>query len=429
VKKLIKYKDDFKDYKIPKTMKAVVLSGRGFENIKIKRVPVPEPGPKQLLARVDAAGVCTSILKIIEQGSAHKLLNGWDISRWPIILGDEGSLTIVKAGWELGDIYPVGKRYGIQPAVDHGPINHPERYNNKGKGMKKTAVGYSLGGQLSEYILVQEEVIEGSCLIPLPDNEMPYFAVSMAEPISCVVSAQTRNVHIYKDSPQSPRYAKLGIKENGTCIVVGAGAMGKIHTELAMRYMPRILIVCDVLKERLNWIRSKLKPKAEKKGIKLITVTPDKISKLLAEVTEGRMADDIILAVGIRKVQQEAFSWLGFGGTINFFGGLLKGDSLLNIDNIRVHYEEIKVAGSSGGDPGDYIDTLDAIKNNDIDPGNYVAAVGSIDNSVKVLEMIKSNKIQGKAIIYPHIRHMELNMVDYWDGEKEDIFLEENLKV
>ena len=145
-------------------------------------------------------------------------------------------------------------------------------------------------------------------------------------------------------------------------------------------------------------------------------------------VTDGKMADDIILAVGIRQVQQEAFSWLGFGGVINFFGGLPKGDSLLNIDNIKVHYEEIKVAGSSGGDPGDYIETLKAIKNNDIDAGNYVAAVGSIDNTVKVLHMIKNNEIQGKAILYPHIKETDLKMVDYWDKEKENKFLGENLK-
>ena len=426
--KLEKYKNDFKDYKIPETMKATVLSGVGFENIATKEVSVPELGPKQLLARVDAAGVCTSILKIIQLGAKHKYFNGWDPEKWPAILGDEGSLTIVNVGSELKGKYSAGKRYGIQPAVDHGPINHLERYNNNGKGMEKTAVGYTLSGLLAEYILIQEEVMEGNCLIPLPDDNLPYFAVSMAEPISCVISAQTRNVHIYKDSLQSPRYTKLGIKEGGVCIVVGAGAMGLIHVELAMRFRPKVLIVDDVLEERLSWVNRVLRPKAEENGIKLITVTPDKIYDLLTDITDGKMADDIILAVGIKPVQQEAFNWLGFGGVINLFGGLPKGDSQLNIDNIKVHYEEIKVAGSSGGDPGDYIETLEAIKNNDIDAGNYVAAVGSVDNTVKVLHMIKNNQIQGKAILYPHIKQTDLKMVDYWDKGKEDKFLEENIK-
>ncbi|MBU4292544.1 MAG: alcohol dehydrogenase catalytic domain-containing protein [Actinobacteria bacterium] len=426
--KLEKYINDFQDYKIPKKMKATVLSGIGFENISVKEVPVPTVSPKQLLARVDAAGVCTSILKIIEQGAEHKYFNGWDPAKWPTILGDESSLTIVKVGRELEGKYFTGKRYGIQPAVAHRPINHLERYNNNGKGMEKTAVGYTLSGLLAEYMLIQEEVIEGGCLVPLPDDNLAYFEVSMAEPISCVISAQTRHIHFYKDYLQSPRYAKLGIKEDGVCIVVGAGAMGLIHIELAMRFRPKILIVNDLLEERLSWVDKVLKPKAGKKGIKLITVTPDKIYDLLTNVSNGKMADDIILAVGIKQVQQEAFKWLGFGGVINLFGGLKKGDSLLKIDNMKVHYEEIKVAGSSGGDPADYIETLEAINNNDIDAGNYVAAVGSIDNSIKVLNMIKNNQIQGKAILYPHIKQMDLKMVNYWSKEKENKFLEKNLK-
>ncbi len=426
--KLEQYKNDFKNYKIPRTIKATVLSGLGFENIAVKEVPVPEPGPKQLLARVDAAGVCTSILKIIKQGAKHKYLYGWDPVKWPLTLGDEGSLTIVKIGHELEGKYSIGKRYGLQPAVDTNPINHLERYYDNGKGVEKMGVGYTLPGQLAEYILIQEEIIEANCLILLKDNDIPGFAVSMAEPISCVVSSQDRNIHIYKDSPQSTRYAKLGIKENGVCIIVGAGAMGKIHLELAMRFKPRILIANDILEERLNWVKRVLGPKAKEKGIRLLTVTPDKIDNLLTDVTKGKMADDIIMAVGIRKVQQEALNWLGFGGVINLFGGLPKGDSQLNVDNIKVHYEEIRVTGSSGGDPGDYIQTLEAIRNNDIDPGNYVAAVGSIENAPKVLKMIHDNEIQGKAILYPHIKQTDLKMVDYWDEEKENKFLDEYLK-
>ena len=126
--------------------------------------------------------------------------------------------------------------------------------------------------------------------VPLPDDNLHYFAVSMAEPISCVVSGQTRHIHIYKDYPQSQRYAKLGIKKGGVCIVVGAGAMGLIHIELAMRFRPKILIVNDLLEERLSWVDKVLKPKAEKRRIKLITVTPDKIYNLLTDVSSGKMA-------------------------------------------------------------------------------------------------------------------------------------------
>ena len=107
-----------------------------------------------------------------------------------------------------------------------------------------------------------------------------------------------------------------------------------IHSELAMRYEPRILIVSDILQERLDWVDTVLKPKALKKGISLLTTTPGSLFDILKKESHGKLADDIICAVGIKAVQQEAFNWLAAGGVINLFGGLKKGDSILEIDNI-----------------------------------------------------------------------------------------------
>ena len=55
--------------------------------------------------------------------------------------------------------------------------------------------------------------------------------------------------------------------------------------------------------------------------------------------------------------------------------------------------------------------TLKAINDNDVDPGNYVAAVGSMDNAIDVLKMIKDGNIDGKAILYPHVRQTPLQEV------------------
>ena len=195
----------------PSDMLAARLHGVGLENLRVERVPVPQPNDNQLLARVDAAGVCSSTLKLIAQGSDHTFLNGWDLTRFPIQLGDEGCVTIVAVGKNLDNRFAVGQRYCIQPAVDHPPINHCERYRDGGKGMTKVAVGYTLPGHLAQYILVTEEVIAAGCLLPLPDQDMPYFAAGLAEPISCVISAQDRHLHIHQRAPDAPREPKLGL--------------------------------------------------------------------------------------------------------------------------------------------------------------------------------------------------------------------------
>ncbi|GAI02373.1 unnamed protein product, partial [marine sediment metagenome] len=207
-------------------------------------------GAGQLLARVDAAGVCTSILKLIEQGAEHAFINGWDMERWPVILGDEGTVTIVKVGENLRGEYEVGQRFAIQPAVGVRPVLHRERYADNAEGMDKCAVGYTLGGHLAQYIRIQEEVLEAECLLPLPSEEMGYFEVSMAEPISCVYSAQQRNYHLIKDGPHGERKPHAGILPGGVAVVIGAGAMGRIHAELALRFGPRVLIVSNRSNQR-----------------------------------------------------------------------------------------------------------------------------------------------------------------------------------
>ena len=92
-----------------------------------------------------------------------------------------------------------------------------------------------------------------------------------------------------------------------------------------------------------------------------------------------------------------------------------------------MHYQEIKFVGSSGGEPSDMTATLNAIVHHDIDPGNYVAAVGSLDNAIDVLKMIKETRIDGKAILYPHIKPTPLQFVEYWDKNMEIDFLKQRL--
>jgi hypothetical protein len=83
------------------------------------------------------------------------------------------------------------------------------------------------------------------------------------------------------------------------------------------------------------------------------------------------------------------------------------------------------VVGSSGGDPSDIAATLDAIVARHILPGNYVAAIGSLDNAVEVLKMIRDQSLDGRAILYPHIPAMPLRAVDGWNGAREEALLAE----
>ncbi len=55
-----------KKFAIPSTMKAWVLEGPG--QLKLVEKPVPEPGPADVLVRIDACAICGTDIEIIAHG-------------------------------------------------------------------------------------------------------------------------------------------------------------------------------------------------------------------------------------------------------------------------------------------------------------------------------------------------------------------------
>ncbi len=411
---------------IPDEMRAVVLDGTGFPHLGVRKVPTPRPGPQQMLARVDAAGICTSLIKLIEQGPNHPLLYGWDITRHPLILGDEGSVTLVEVGTELRARYHPGERYVIQPAVDSAPINHRERYRDHGRGINKVAAGYTLGGHLAEYVLISEEILAADCLLPIPNATLPYAHAALSEPFSCVISAQDHHVHLTQDNPLGPRGVVKGLKPGGVTVVLGAGAMGRMHVALAMSYRPRAIVAADLVESRLEVVRRLFGPRAAHLGIALRPLNPasENLKQVVDELTSYAGADDVIVAVGARQVIADAQSLVGRGAVLNLFGGLKKGEDTVGFETSLVHYKEINITGSSGGSPWDVARTLELMAAREIDAGDHIARIGDLAHSAEFLEMIKAQSIDGKAVVYPHRPAGQIRSVKSWTAQDERDYLE-----
>ena len=413
------------EFIIPSEMRALVLDGTGFEHLQIRKVPTPRPGPGQMLARVDAAGICTSLIKLVEQGPKHQLVYGWDLERWPLILGDEGAVTLVEVGAELQKTYHPGERYVIQPAVEHAPINHPERYRDGGRGIHKIAVSYTLGGHLAEYILIPEEVLAADCLLSLPSPSLAYSHAAMAEPISCAVSAQDHHVHLDQNNGLAERSLFKGLKPGGVTVIVGAGAMGRFHVELALACHPRLVIVADFIEERLELVKRLFARRARQSGVDLLVFNPSQadLKAFVNEQSQYLGADDVIIAVGARSAIVDAMSYLGQGAVLNLFGGLKKGDEVVGLDTLTIHYKSINVTGSSGGSPWDIARTLELMASSEFDPGVHITRIGDLEHAIELLKMVKAQQIDGKAIVYPHRRTKSIQAVQAWTAGDEQSYL------
>ncbi|MFW6438243.1 MAG: alcohol dehydrogenase catalytic domain-containing protein, partial [Armatimonadota bacterium] len=157
------------------------LYGTGLESLGKNKQPVewamPEIGPDELLARVDACGLCFSDIKVLRLGPDHPRISGRDLKKDPVILGHEVALTIVKVGEERADDFTVGDRFVVQADI---------YYNGEG-----LAFGYALHGGLEQYVKIPTPILDGDdgCyLIPIPDD-IGYSEAALAEPWACVVCA------------------------------------------------------------------------------------------------------------------------------------------------------------------------------------------------------------------------------------------------
>jgi propanol-preferring alcohol dehydrogenase len=96
---------------IPKTCKAgcVIEEGPNFR-IEVLDVPVPDPGPDDLLLRLNATGVCYSDLHYMLDDLPMPKMSDFKV-RSP---GHEGAGVVVKVGANVKN-WKVGDRGGVKP--------------------------------------------------------------------------------------------------------------------------------------------------------------------------------------------------------------------------------------------------------------------------------------------------------------------------
>lgn len=93
-------------------MRAVTIDGYGFENVRVREVPEPEPGPGDVIVRMGAAALNHLDLWTLEGalGIEHE---------FPHVLGADGAGEVVAVGAEVRGL-PLGSRVLIDPALSCG---------------------------------------------------------------------------------------------------------------------------------------------------------------------------------------------------------------------------------------------------------------------------------------------------------------------
>jgi L-iditol 2-dehydrogenase len=285
-------------------MRAQVFHGPG--DLRFEDVPVPDPGPGEVLLRIEAALTCGTDVKTLGRG--HPVM----IPRVPTVFGHEFAGTVVETGPGVEAVRP-GDRAVAANSAPCGACP----FCRRGRPNLCDDLLF-VNGAYGEYISLPPRLVARN-LVPLAAG-VPAARVAFAEPVACCLHA----------------IDLADVQAGDTVAVLGHGALGLCLGLLAQAAGARV-ILAGKPGPRLGW--------AAGLGFAAcvdVTATPDPVRALRrAAAAPVRCAID---ATGRPEAWEQAVAVTDKGGTVIFFGGCAPGTTV-RLDTRRVHYEELRLFG------------------------------------------------------------------------------------
>src|SRR5438045_3218185 len=287
-------------------MRAVIIDAPC--SIRVGNVPEPTPRPDELLIRVEACGICGTDLHIIDGDSP--------LARYPVIPGHEFAGEVVALGDDIaqsngngeGNITG-GSRVAIDPNLYCGHCDLC-RTGHENLCLNYAALGVTTNGAIAQCVAVP---MASAYLLP---DSMSLREGALIEPVSCAV----HGMH------------SLNPKSGDTFLIVGAGTMGLLLLQLAVRGGASRVAVLDLNTQRLA--------RAEQLGAHR---TQTDINKLLEDEPLG--FDCVIDVTGVARAMEGAFPAVKRGGKFMVFG-VAPHEARISLSPFRIYNDEITVLGS-----------------------------------------------------------------------------------
>ncbi|MGY1439340.1 zinc-dependent alcohol dehydrogenase family protein [Streptomyces reniochalinae] len=276
-------------------MKAALVESVG--KVSLTEVPDPTPGPREVVVKVAACGLCGTDLHILQGEFAPTL---------PVIPGHEFAGEVVALGSEVTELSE-----GARVAVDPSLYCYECRYCRTGHNNlceRWAAIGVSRAGGAAEYAVAPV----ANC-VPLPEHVRTQDA-ALIEPLSCAV----RGYDVLK--------SQLG----SHVLIYGSGTMGLMMLELAKRTGAASVEVLDLNPERLETARSL--------GCSGAAATAE-------ELDRPRGWDLVVDATGNAAAIQDGLGRVAKAGTFLQFG-VADYATRATIDPYRIYNQEITITGS-----------------------------------------------------------------------------------
>ena len=169
-------------------------------------------------------------------------------------------------------------------------------------------------------------------------------------------------------------------------LVVGAGPVGLMHLQLAKLRDPARVIVSEPSAAR--------RAEADRFGADA-TVEPGELADAV-----GDGADVVITAAPSPAAQQQALELAAPGARINFFGGLPRDRSRVELDTNLIHYRELMVTGTTANTTEDCREALELVVSGRVDTAALVGEREPLGAATEAFEAAGSGEVL-KVVIEP----------------------------
>ncbi|HQJ51674.1 MAG TPA: alcohol dehydrogenase catalytic domain-containing protein [Anaerolineae bacterium] len=310
-----------------KTMQALVLlEPHRFE---IQKVPIPHPGPDEVLCRVMATSICGTDPKVIDGK-----IPGWPPS-YPFIAGHEWSGQIVElgeavTGWKLGDrvVGEPHKGCGNCRQCLTGNYNMCDNYGQPDTGHRH--YGFKSQGSYADYM-----VVAARALHHLPDS------ISYVE--GTMVGSAGVALHGLR---------LAGVEPASTGLVIGPGAIGLCAIQL-LKAMGATRVICVGRKgARLEMAQSV-------GADDLVDSLEGKAIEQVLELTEGRGVDISVESAGAEQGPTYAIKMTRFGGKVVLLAFFVPPDRTVPMQDVG--YKQLTLYGVKA-DPNTYTQVLSFVQ-------------------------------------------------------------------
>ncbi len=353
--------------KVDRVMRAAVL--HGAEDVRMEDVPVPVPGPGEILARVDVASIDFTDRKVYLRGQ-HPMI------RIPGLFGHEWAGTIVEVAAGAGTRWRAGQRVVAANSAPCLPDEDPVcRQCQRGRPSMCEHIQYN-NGAFAPYILVPARLARIN-LHEIPSN-VSAESVVFTEPLACVIHAVRR----------------LPIHRLDTVVILGAGPMGLFWANtLRRRYGPDLVLIS------LDYQDDRLAVAKDMGASHALNSSQGKAHELLRATTGRPDADVVIESVGSLQAHREALGLAGRGGMLVSFGGVARGQ-ILPVDIGRMHYEEIGILPIYHHTPQDVAEAVRQLVAGEVPIQRLITARLPLSELRKALEMV-GNRTTLRTILLP----------------------------